>query len=413
MGRPRVRRGYSLFPSRRNPWKTAAVCAISIIAGLVACFLILSSCQPFLDYFGPEQSGEQETSSQVVSRAPAVGVPPVSEPELTPFTPVEPAEIRAAFMPAEEMADENRAYTYLNSLARQGYNTVVFECKDSDGRICYESRDTFVVQNGLMNPNGVGKLQLLVETAHQFGLTAYASVYAFEDHLAEKYAFEMAIYHVNQPNVFWLDDELEEGGRSWLNPCSSAAQDYICRIVDEVTLYGADGVLLEGAVFPTAYGSEYAGYGEDVTLEDRADYLASFVNRCRLVARANEACLCLSVSASGALGLDTGAYGGANPLRFGEEYAVVDLSLEQFEKIVSDDLAVEDPAADPAAALDVLSGKLNKANETGVVLLCRLQYYLTRSDLDAEAFRQAQSAAAEETGFGLYYFEPNGLYGRD
>ena len=409
MGRPRIRRGYSLYPSQHNPWKVATICAISVVLVLVAGFLILSSYKPLLAYLDSEPS--ESESSPVVSRAPAVSAPSVSESvKLTPFSPTEPAQMRAAFMPVEAMSDENRAYTYLNGLAQAGYNTVVFECKDENGRVCYQSRDTFVVQNELMNPGGVGNLPALVETAHSFGLTAYASVYAFEDHLAEKYSFEMAIYHVDQPNVFWLDDELENGGQSWLNPCSTAAQDYICRIVDEVTLYGADGVLLEGAVFPTAYGSEYAGYGADVDPDSRADYLASFVNRCRLAARANDAVLCLSVSASGALGVDTAAYGGANPLRFGEDYAMVDLSLEKIEKIVSEDSTIEDPAADPAGSLSILSARLDEVNETGIVLLCRLQSYLARDDLDTEQFLQTQADAAAQTGFGLYFYEPNGLY---
>lgn len=412
MGRPRVRRGYSLYPSQRNPWKTATLCAIAFVLLVVVGFLALSSYQPLLAYLNPES---EESSSSVVSRAPAVSAPAYASESVTqsPFTAVEPSRMKAAFMPVETMADENRAYTFLNSLVQSGYNTVVFECKDSDGRICYESRDTFVVQNELMNAKGVGNLTTLVETAHSFGLTAYASVYAFEDHLAEKYSFNMAIYHVNQPDVFWLDAELENGGQSWLNPCSTEAQDYICRVVDEVTLYGADGVLLEGAVFPTAYGSEYAGYGSDVDMDNLADYLASFVNRCRLVARANDAALCLSVSASGALGIDTAAYGGANPLRFGEEYAMVDLSLEQFEQIVSDDMTVEDPAADPAAALSLLAEKLDAGNETGVALLCRLQHYLVREDLELHAFLQKQEETAATIGLGLYFYEPNGLYSEE
>ncbi len=86
--------------------------------------------------------------------------------------------------------------------------------------------------------------------AARWRIWRHRRIWCFEDHTAPSGCYEGAVKYGSADGVLWLDNSAENGGRSWLNPCSDTARKYVLDIVCDAVNFGADAVVLEGLRFP-------------------------------------------------------------------------------------------------------------------------------------------------------------------
>lgn len=253
-------------------------------------------------------TANREPSSEISESSSAVAVEPETEPE--PETTLFDGSVKAAFAPAEVFADDELWGEFLSSLGKAGLNAVVFDIKNVDGVVTYASEQESVAAVESQAEEPV-ELSARVEQAKEAGITAIARVYAFEDPLASTNDADMAIRYMEADGVVWLDDALEQGGRSWLNPYSETAQKYVLDVVYDAISAGCDCVLLDGVRFPPEFGIRFAYFGGRSGEVDRRAILDEFMQKARTACDKRGVELLLGYSGEAVFTGETDIYGGS------------------------------------------------------------------------------------------------------
>lgn len=106
------------------------------------------------------------------------------------------------------------------------------------------------------------------------GVTPVACLSAFRDPIAAYTDRSMGIHYAGS-DYMWLDNAADAGGKPWLNPYSDGAVQFVGDLIQEVSAFGYDHVLLSTVQFP-AYVSAKQDFGETGGL-GRADALRNAI----------------------------------------------------------------------------------------------------------------------------------------
>lgn len=106
------------------------------------------------------------------------------------------------------------------------------------------------------------------------GVTPVACLSAFRDPIAAYTDRSMGIHYAGS-DYMWLDNAADAGGKPWLNPYSDAAVRYVGDLIQEVSAFGYDHVLLSTVQFPV-YVSAKQDFG-DTGGQGRADALRNAI----------------------------------------------------------------------------------------------------------------------------------------
>lgn len=99
-------------------------------------------------------------------------------------------------------------------------------------------------------------------------VTPIGRIYAFKDPLAASAKLEAAV-HYQGTEWAWLGNSAAMGGKAWLNPVNEYAQSYISDLAAEAVGKGVKQVILDCVQFPSGYSLEMAGYGQELTEENK------------------------------------------------------------------------------------------------------------------------------------------------
>ncbi len=189
------------------------------------------------------------------------------------ITVVRDGAIRAAFLPLDVLNDNARLTQFISDAKETQITDVIITVKDETGIIYFDS-DYEKAQYIKNESENLPDLENVVKTLHENSLNAVAQFHCFMDRTGTRIKNAGVLYLENH-NVVWLDDDKANGGKSWLNPYSTEAKDYLEYLMNEVVELGFDVVMLDSVRFPDGY-QIYAYYGEN--LSSREDCLRSFVN---------------------------------------------------------------------------------------------------------------------------------------
>ncbi len=261
----RIKRSASriIDPRRKLYMKIAAIAAGVLLLFAAGWF----AYEPLVQALLHSGEQEQEPSSEPVSE---VSSEPEPEPEEEADLFANP--VLASSVPAEVFADDARYAAFLAGLS-DDVNAVVLDLKDSAGTVTYRSPQASVAEYGTQAEDAVD-LASRIEAARLAGYGVIARIWCFEDHTAPSGCYEGAVKYGSADGVLWLDNSAENGGRSWLNPCSDTARKYVLDIVCDAVNFGADAVVLEGLRFPPDSGIQYAWFSNESF--DRLEALSSF-----------------------------------------------------------------------------------------------------------------------------------------
>lgn len=256
---------------------------------------------------------------------------PVGSPD-EPDEPSVPADStfpkKTATLAAGELADIAALEGRLQELAAAGYDGILFDLKDDAGQVLYQS----AIETVTGNPKQTAArydLTALIAAAEKTGLTPVGRMVAFRDGTAGRMLKNGTVKY-NYTETNWLDNAADAGGKSWLNPNSGEAQEYILSLLDEAAKQGLRCIVLDGIQFPTGYSLELATYGPKGTVVDRSTVLAAFVMRATTAMRQQGCAVWASLKISNLITAG-GCYGDTPEalLAAGTDYFVLDITPEQ------------------------------------------------------------------------------------
>ncbi len=418
---------------RKQGIRAAALTVLLGVAALTAGWFAYPPVYRFVTTWEPPSLQPQEP----VSPEPSQPETPVSSQPEGPEE--EPAgagifPVRAAYLPPEVMADDQRLEGALRALQAQGVTGVVFDLKDALGVVQYQSALEQVAYNRAQGENAWSLPQRLA-LIRRAGLTPVGRLYAFRDRTSTARMYESAVKYMNS-TVNWIDDSQANGGKPWLNPNNREAQDYILSLVQEAAENGVGTILLDGVQFPDGVALNLATYGNTGPL-DRSAVLADFLTRARAAGEAEGSHVAVTVNLISAAGLSTNRYGeDVGQLLSAAGSGVLEVMPEQFGNgVTSEILTLSSPALDPyktvseglaAAAGALETGAENEDEDEGedggertfrVPLAAMVQAY-TSTTLSQSANKpygsqeiRDQARAAEEYGIeAILYMNPLGDY---
>lgn len=280
-------------------------------------------------FFGAKWFSEHPVTAPLDSSAPTASSP-VSGPDTsapadtpadsTPDTPdpsVTADTVRGFYLPFSALTGDGLSAT-LTAAKQAGYNAVLFDLKDAEGRMYYRFTSAAAVQVNSFTDNALTAdgLSALFAAIREAGLLPIPRLYAFQDNAAAKVLADARISHKDNAGWVWYDGKPQNGGKAWLNPYADAAHSYIIDLAAELKAAGAGAVMLDGVQFPTQQSSANFGTAHRDLKQDEA--LALFVDKAREAL--GDCPVMLSCTAESALGTATQGYGG-NPLTFAPNMA--------------------------------------------------------------------------------------------
>ena len=143
-------------------------------------------------------------------------------------------------------------------LKEKDVDFAVVTLKDKDGAVWYTSATEIGAQAVSKQTVDVKKV---VEIFAENDINVVANVYTFMDKTAPDINRDTAVLYVGT-DYKWLDTSKEFGGKAWANPASSAMQQYLYDLVQEIkTELGIKYFIFSGTQLPTGYSLDKRDFG--------------------------------------------------------------------------------------------------------------------------------------------------------
>lgn len=291
------KKGFKVKRTRRNLYKkrktagqkvVETVLLVVIVAVLV--FVGYSVAPPIINYFSALGDTENNSSepvwtppvtSAVEDNSSDDGANSSTESSTTTTEeqkPPAPALLSGSVIaPDTALQSEKALKEYLEKAVKDGYGTVIFTVKNTDGTLLYKS-DIKELQNVDNVSGGKISAKQIVKLCKDAGVTAVADINTLYDRYSG-YAFEDTYYSTTD-NFTWLDAAPGKGGKPWSNPYSATMVKYLSDITGELTKAGFETVILSNTMFPHFGSYDYAIISADYKSATRSDKLAELANSC-------------------------------------------------------------------------------------------------------------------------------------
>lgn len=186
--------------------------------------------------------------------------------------------MRALYMPYELLSNRKKLSSFIKEIERKDCNSVVIDFKTENGKLVYSSQTNLAKQGkcAVFN-NETVKEALRIFDANDVNIVA--RFFCFEDEIASITEPSYAVKY-KDTQVLWHENIAEGTGRTWLNPYSSGAVNYLLDLLKEISSMGVSGFILESASFPKGDLST-AGFPGEKGENTRAKALLSFIEKAR------------------------------------------------------------------------------------------------------------------------------------
>lgn len=259
--------------------------------------------------------------------------------------------LRAFFLPVSRLSDTAALETQLNAAAEAGFNAVLFDLKDENGALHYQSAAPLAAEAETIAADALTleQLKAALGTMKAKGFAAIPRLYAFKDPTAPFELPSAKITLESAPGLTWLDNSKDKGGKPWLNPYAPDAHQYIIDLAKELAVAGFPAVMLDGVQFPNQTSSAYYGSSELTSLSHQA-VLQKFI--ADLTDAVGESCRVMqTMPGLSAFGEGTEPFGG-NPVTFGAAtVAPVLMPSTLGSRLSAGETSLSDPASSPYDAV--------------------------------------------------------------
>lgn len=400
----KIKRNKRMFRKKRNYLKPiiyTVACALLIFVGY-------SVAGPIVDLFSGKIPPAASPSSSAISSDSSNDIgSSSSSSQGSSADSISNDKLNAVWIPVDEFA-AGEIDQVIRQVKDSGANTIVVELKDDGGSVRYASGNAQLTAANAIAGNAYDGFEADIKKLNDAGIKTIASMHCFKDPKAHTANSKMAVLYAPDPSYIWLDNAPTAGGKSWLNPYSSDARDYLISIAKEIKGLGFDMILLESVQFPNNNSSK-ASFGADANAQSRSEILTQFIKEMNTAVEAQGGQIILSVPAFAAVGEENTIFGG-NPLDFGAKYVAVNLRVSDIpgNLKLSDEKTLTNPMADVYdTILQIGTSCKEKIASTNKVTLIP---WIQAEDLSSTDFA-AQLGALESLGIdSKIYFNAKGDY---
>ena len=404
-GQKKIKRYNRIYGGRSTLSKVMSVVLTVVILSGVAC-LGWALYEPVSQFLSgtmqvPEDNSSQDSLSETETSLPE------QLPESPPPVILDLSQVRGAYLPVSALQDILLLSQTMDRLKEQGINAILIDGKNARGQVLYQSANQTVAEVAAQVPEAVN-LEQITTLAKAKDMIVIARIYAFRDPICSSINKKAAVKY-QDTEMLWLDNSLEYGGKSWLNPYSELAQMYIADLSLECIRLGCTAVMLDGVQFPTGYSLDLAGYG--VQTKTRQRVLSDFVQDMEELLQENDGVLLYASSSTAMLGMEPSSYESGG-LTYQIQNFCPDIRPASFtEELRPESLTMADPLAQPFDTVKAVCAQLQKKGADKSFLPLLQAYTVPSSALEytAEQIAEQIEALAEcgVTGYILYNEQGN------
>lgn len=274
------RKGVKIYRTKhrysRQKSKLSSVFAVIITVIIVVVLGVIgySVADPIYKFFtsGPNNSSISEY------------IPSMSEsesiseelPDSTSFSEDEksPTNEGSFYLNVDVLSDETTLKNAIESIPASTYTSVVVPLKTTGGALHYDSAIEGAISSQAVQST-LG-LQIISKIITDAGFKPVASISMFEDSIYSKY-YKDAGYVFASDGSAWYDDKPSNGGKPWLSPFSTQADEYLNQVVQECSDSGFGLIMCKDLIFPYFRNIDVSYLGDKVVANDRYRYLTKSV----------------------------------------------------------------------------------------------------------------------------------------
>lgn len=280
-------RKYSLYQRKKS--KSRKVLTVLLMVVLVAglCVLGYGLGRPLVDYF-KNRGNESQTSSawtppssaETVSSA--EGTSDRSTAEAVTKEPTQEAQETAvnSFILPESAAESSDSLNSALAAAKNGgYTDITVTLKDETGNFLYKTGIEGIPETQITGSLTAKQIADIITKA---GFTPRARINTLLDRTSQTFGGESVCYMIADGGI-WHDFYVDRGGKSWLDPFSSATAKYLSAITSEISGAGFKSVILANTRYPAFNPQDYTNFLRQLSISDekaRLDALWKAVNAC-------------------------------------------------------------------------------------------------------------------------------------
>lgn len=341
----------------------------------------------YTDYVSSTDASNDATVSQGTTSETSSEEPVVVRPDRTEYT-----TGLSVMLPLDVIRSTENFDAFLQSAKEQNVKNVIIELKDEEGYIYYNTSNKNAKNCKAVSTKAVSNLKSVIAKLRENKIAVTAKIHCFSDRIATDIK-DAAVKYQGENGGKWLDDTKENGGKSWLNPYSDAATNYVLSIAKELTDMGVDNILLASVRFPGGHQA-LAYYGYDSTSVSRDACLKRFVTSVKQhLAYANTE-VWVEANIEHYLGKDPEVYG-TNPFDLGADCVLANIVADDFgDSIFVNNVTVSNPHKNYRDLIRAVIGKCQVINESEVTIIPLLQGYNYENEEVKDQIKEAKKYGA-------------------
>lgn len=268
----KVKRSKNIYRPRRRISRSPIITILLIIGAALLIFIgwsIAGPVQKFLTgNLKPTTKNKTSAVTAVVNSSATPSKKSVSSAAVTTFG---SGSVKGIYLPENYLSDTSSLGSIISSAKTAGINMAVVNLKGEDGILKYNSKNQDAVSGGLV-ASGAPDCTIAATKLKNAGITPCARICCFKDPAASDAMREAAVAYSGNHGYRWLD----ASNKSWLNPYSDKAQQYIISIAKEAVSQGYPYILLDGIEFPSTGSPQTSAWYGNTTVS-KENMLRTFV----------------------------------------------------------------------------------------------------------------------------------------
>ncbi|MDR0197375.1 MAG: putative glycoside hydrolase [Oscillospiraceae bacterium] len=281
----KVIRSKNLYKKKKSKFKVIA--EFSVMAAVVAALVFVGytiadtvfnyegggGTEDVSDYNPPPEPSESESDSESSEQSAEPTDSAGSEPKPKPSEPIG----KTIYARANILASFASLSTFIEEAKSEGYEAVVVEMKDEEGKLLYKSNIPDIADDEDIVAGNLTAKQI-AEGFSNAGIKPIARISTLKDKIAPEKIKDVS-YRFADESYAWLDDRWENGGKPWANPFLSGTKAYISKITAELYEAGFVDIIFANVVFPNFRAYDLTILPSKVTNEKtRYSALADLIN---------------------------------------------------------------------------------------------------------------------------------------
>ena len=182
-----------------------------------------------------------------------------------------PEAVKGIYVSAWAMGTKKiREENFLSHMDGTELNTIVFDVKDDEGRVVFETDSPMVTEAGSVRM-ALADLPGMIGVLHDRGIYTIGRLVAFRDPYIRETKKEWVLK--NPDGSVYTDDK----GNSWIDPANEEACSYLLEVARDCAENGIDEIQFDYVRYPSAVTDEMAGRDG----KGRQEAVLGFAKRCR------------------------------------------------------------------------------------------------------------------------------------